>query len=50
MRVEPPAVGVAASPGMGILQDDLSVRTKSHNKTNDAGAPLMCVSPEEIIQ
>lgn len=50
VRVKHPAVEVAASPGRGILQGDLTVCTKSHNKADDPGVSLMCVSPEEIIQ
>lgn len=49
VRVERPALGVATSAGMDALLGDLTVCTKSHNRTNDLGASLMCVSPEEII-
>lgn len=49
-RVKHPAGEVAASPGRDILQGDLTVCTKSHNKADDPRVSLMCVSPEEIIQ
>lgn len=50
VRVKRPGVEVAASLGRDVLQGDLTVCTKSHNKADEPGASLMCVSPEEINQ